>query len=363
MQQGTAEGDRYREAGVDIARGAALVERIAPLARSTRRPGSAAGLGGFGALFDLAACGYRDPLLVATTDGVGTKLLLALEAGRLEGIGVDLVAMSVNDLVVQGAEPLLFLDYLATGRLELDRAEAVLRGVARACREAGCALVGGETAEMPGLYARGHLDLAGFALGAVERDAVLPRPGIAPEAVVLGLPSSGVHSNGFSLVRLILAEQGLAVADPAPFAPGSSLAEALLVPTRIYVRGCLAAARTGAVLAMAHVTGGGLVENLPRVLPEGVVARLDARRWPLPPVLAWLARVGRLRPEELARTFNGGLGMLLVVEPERVGEVRAALVSAGETPLEVGRIEPGSGPPRVILEGTEGSWPGAPPRS
>jgi phosphoribosylformylglycinamidine cyclo-ligase len=363
MHQGTAGGDRYREAGVDIARGAALVERIKPLARSTRRAGSEAGLGGFGALFDLAACGYRDPLLVATTDGVGTKLLLAVEAGRLEGIGVDLVAMNVNDLVVQGAEPLLFLDYLATGRLDLEQAETVLRGVARGCREAGCALVGGETAEMPGLYAPGHLDLAGFALGAVERERVLPRPGMAPGAVVLGLPSSGVHSNGFSLVRLILAERGLSPADPAPFAPGSSLAEALLEPTRIYVRGCLAAARTGAVLAMAHVTGGGLVENLPRVLPEGVVARLDARAWPLPPVLSWLAQVGRLGPAELARTFNGGLGMLLVVEPERVAEVRAALARAGERPLEVGRLEPGAGPPRVVLEGTEGLWPGAPPRS
>lgn len=359
MHQGKGGGDRYREAGVDIDRGAALVARIAPLARSTRRPGSEAGLGGFGALFDLAACGYRDPLLVATTDGVGTKLLLAVAADRLEGIGVDLVAMCVNDLVVQGAEPLLFLDYLATGRLDLERAEAVLRGIARGCREAGCALVGGETAEMPGLYAPGHLDLAGFAIGAVERDAVLPRPGIGPGAVLLGLGASGVHSNGFSLVRLIIAEQGLALDAPAPFAPDRGLAEALLEPTRIYVRPALAAARTGGVLAMAHVTGGGLVENLPRVLPAGVVARLDARAWPLPPVLGWLARAGGLARAELARTFNGGLGMVLVVEPGRAAAVRAALEAAGEAVHEVGRLEPGEGPPRVVLDGTEAAWPGA----
>ncbi len=363
MHQGTGGADRYREAGVDIERGAALVERIAPLAHATRRPGSVAGLGGFGALFDLAACGYRDPLLVATTDGVGTKLLLAIAAGRLEGIGVDLVAMCVNDLVVQGAEPLFFLDYFATGRLDLERAEAVLRGVAAGCREAGCALVGGETAEMPGLYGAGHFDVAGFALGAVERAAVLPRPDIRPGAVVLGLPSSGVHSNGFSLVRLILAERGLALEAEAPFARGRGLAEALLEPTRIYVRGALAAARTGGVLAMAHITGGGLIENPPRVLPEGVVLRLDARRWPLPPVLVWLAREGRLERRELARTFNGGLGLLLVVEPEKTATVRAALEGAGETVFEVGRIEPGAGPPRVLLEGMETAWPGAPPRS
>lgn len=363
MHQGTARPDRYREAGVDIERGAALVERLKPLARTTRRPGSEAALGGFGALLDLRATGYRDPLIVATTDGVGTKLLLAVEAGRLEGIGVDLVAMNVNDLVVQGAEPLLFLDYLATGRLELDQAEAVLRGVAAGCREAGCALAGGETAEMPGLYAPGHFDLAGFALGAVEREALLPRPGIAPGAVLLGLPSSGVHANGFSLVRLILAERALPLDGPAPFAPERSLAEALLEPTRIYVRGCLAAARTGGVLAIAHITGGGLVENLPRVLPDGVVARLDARRWPLPPVFAWLARAGRLAPAELARTFNGGLGMVLVVEPAAVGSVRAALEAAGETVLEVGRLEAGTGPARVVVEGVEAAWPDAPPRS
>lgn len=363
MHQGIEGADRYREAGVDIARGAALVERIAPLARSTRRPGSAAGLGGFAALFDLAACGYRDPLLVATTDGVGTKLLLAIAADRFEGIGVDLVAMCVNDLVVQGAEPLFFLDYFATGRLELERAEAVLRGVAAGCREAGCALVGGETAEMPGLYASGHFDLAGFAVGAVERAAVLPRPGIAAGAVLLGLPSSGVHSNGFSLVRLILAETGAALTGPAPFAPGRSLAETLLAPTRIYVKAALAAARTGGVLAMAHITGGGLVENLPRVLPDGVVARLDARCWPLPPVLAWLAEAGRLDHRELARTFNGGLGLVLVVEPERLTAVRAALEEAGETVFEVGRIEPGAGPARVLLDGTEAAWPSVPPRS
>ncbi|MDW8124686.1 MAG: phosphoribosylformylglycinamidine cyclo-ligase [Geminicoccaceae bacterium] len=360
--RGEGASDRYREAGVDIDRGNAFVARIAPLARSTRRAGSEAGLGGFGALFDLAACGFRDPVLVATTDGVGTKLLLALRAGRLEGVGVDLVAMCVNDLVVQGAEPLFFLDYLATGRLDLDQGEAVMRGIAAGCREAGCALVGGETAEMPGLYAPGQMDLAGFAVGAVERDEILPRPGIAPGDVILGLASSGVHANGFSLVRLILEERGLGIDDPAPFAPGCTLAEALLEPTRIYVGSALAAVRAGGVKAMAHITGGGLVENLPRVLPEGVVARLDARAWPLPPVFAWLREAGKLRPLELARTFNAGLGLVLVVAPERASALRALLTARGESVVEAGRIEPGSGRPRVIIDNAEEAWAGARPR-
>jgi phosphoribosylformylglycinamidine cyclo-ligase len=319
LRQASASGDRYAEAGVDIAAGNALVERIGPLAAATRRPGSTAGLGGFGALFDLKACGYRDPLLVATTDGVGTKLLLAREAGGLEGLGQDLVAMCVNDLVVQGAEPLFFLDYYATGRLVVEEAALVVRGIAAACRVCGCALVGGETAEMPGLYGPGDFDLAGFAVGAVEREALLPRPDIDPGSVVLGLASSGPHSNGFSLIRAILRESGLGPGDPAPFPSNETLGEALLAPTRLYVAPVLQALRRapGAIKGLAHITGGGLLENLPRALPQGARARLDAGTWPLPPVLRWLKEAGRLSDREMARTLNAGIGMAVVVEPAR----------------------------------------------
>ena len=363
VKQASPEPDRYAEAGVDIAAGNALVERIGPLAAATRRAGAAATLGGFGGLFDLAACGYRDPLLVATTDGVGTKLLLAAASGRHEGVGIDLVAMCVNDLVVQGAEPLFFLDYLATGRLDPAAAALLVAGIARGCREAGCALIGGETAEMPGLYRPGHYDLAGFAVGAVERDALLPRADVAAGDVLLGLASSGIHANGFSLVRLILAESGLAPDAPAPFAPELGLAEALLVPTRIYVRSCLAATRGGRVKAMAHITGGGLVENLPRVLPEGLAAHVDAAAWPLPPVFRWLAAAGRLAPQELARTFNAGIGMVLVVAEADAAEVATGLERAGETVHRIGRLEPTSGPPQVRLVGAETAWPAAAPPS
>lgn len=350
--------DRYAEAGVDIDAGNALVERIRPLAESTRRPGWTDSLGGFGGLFDLAACGFRDPLLVASTDGCGTKILLAAEAGSYRGIGVDLVAMSVNDIVVQGAEPLFFLDYLATGRLRSEVAVEVVAGVADGCRQAGCALIGGETAEMPGLYAPGELDLAGFAVGAVEREALLPRrDAIGDGDVLLGLASSGVHANGYSLVRLALRERGLAAADPAPFAPGRTLAEVLLEPTRIYVRPCLAAVATGGVKALAHITGGGLLENVPRMLPEGHVARLDASAWPLPPVFAWLAEAGRLGRQELARTFNCGIGMVLVAAPERAEAVAATLRAAGETVHAIGRVERAGGRARVELANLEAAWP------
>ena len=328
----------YKDAGVDIDAGNALVDRIKPLARSTARPGAEALLGGFGAFFDLKAAGFRDPLLVATTDGVGTKLRVANAVGRHDTIGVDLVAMCVNDLVVQGAEPLLFLDYFATGRLDVDTAAEVVRGIAGACSEAGCALVGGETAEMPGMYAAGDYDLAGFAIGAVERGAALTGETVAPGDVVLGLASSGCHSNGYSLVRRIVTEAGLDYGHGAPFAPGSSLGDALLVPTRIYVKSCLAAVRGGGVKALAHITGGGLVENLPRVLPPGTAAVLDTAAWPLPPVFAWLMHTGGIAPLELARTFNCGLGMLAVCDPERVGDVSALLREAGETVFEAGRI-------------------------
>jgi phosphoribosylformylglycinamidine cyclo-ligase len=363
MTQVFPHRDRYAEAGVDIAAGNALVERIKPLAATTRRPGSAGGLGGFGALFDLKACGYRDPLLVASTDGVGTKLLLAREAGRLHGVGIDLVAMCVNDLVVQGAEPLFFLDYYATGRLDVAEAAAVVAGIAEGCRDSFCALIGGETAEMPGLYAPGHFDLAGFAVGAVERDAVLPSPGVRAGDVLLGLASSGPHSNGFSLIRKLLAEQGLGVSDPAPFDPSRTLADALLAPTRLYVRSGLAALRAapGAIRALAHITGGGLLENLPRVLPDGVVARIDAGSWPLPPVFSWLKAAGGLDDIELARTLNAGIGMVLVVAAARADLVTQVLVEHGETVFRIGSIEPGSGAPFVQLTGTEQAWRAAQP--
>jgi phosphoribosylformylglycinamidine cyclo-ligase len=365
MKQGSAGRDRYAESGVDIAAGNALVDRIKPLAAATRRTGSDAGLGGFGALFDLKACGFRDPLLVATTDGVGTKLLLGRETGRLRGLGIDLVAMCVNDLVVQGAEPLLFLDYFATGRLDPVQGAELVAGIAEGCRASGCALVGGETAEMPGLYAPGDFDLAGFAVGAVERDGVLPRPDVAAGDAILGLASSGVHSNGFSLVRLILAETGADLAAPAPFDPSTGLAEALLRPTRLYVRPVLDLLRgmPGAVKALAHITGGGLVENLPRVLPSGTVARLDAGAWTLPPLFRWLKAAGRLGDHELARTFNCGVGMVLVVGVDRAEAVATRLRAAGETVLHLGRIEAGEGPARVDLAGTELAWAAAEPPS
>jgi phosphoribosylformylglycinamidine cyclo-ligase len=283
----------YAEAGVDIDAGASLVERIKPAAAATRRPGVSGGLGGFGALFDLKAAGFRDPVLVATTDGVGTKLKIAIDAGMHEGVGIDLVAMCVNDLVVQGAEPLIFLDYFATGALDVASAAGVIEGIAEGCRISGCALVGGETAEMPGLYAKGDYDLAGFAVGAAERQAVLPRDNLAARDVLLGLASSGVHSNGFSLVRRIVEASGSAWTDPAPFAPHTGLAAALLVPTRIYVRSCLQAIRaTGAVKALAHITGGGLLENIPRVLPPHLAADIDLSAIAVPPVFGWLAQAG-----------------------------------------------------------------------
>ena len=367
--QATATGDggrRYAEAGVDIDAGAALVAGIGPLADATRRAGSMGALGGFGGLFDLAACGFADPVLVATTDGVGTKVLLAAEAGAHRAVGIDLVAMCVNDLVVQGAQPLFFLDYLATGRLVPAQAGEVVAGIAEGCREAGCALIGGETAEMPGLYGRGEYDLAGFAVGAVERGGILPKRGaIAAGDVVLGLGSSGVHANGFSLVRLILRERGLALAAPCPWDAGRTLGQALLAPTRIYVASCLAAIAAGGVKALAHVTGGGLIENPPRVLGEGQVLRLDLSAWDLPPLFAWLAEAGRLGRAELLRTFNCGIGMVLVVDPARAEAVAGALRGAGETEVRaIGAIAAAAGRPRVEILGRDGgAWPASAPRS
>ncbi|SNB55506.1 phosphoribosylformylglycinamidine cyclo-ligase [Arboricoccus pini] len=341
---------------MDIDSGNAFVKRIKPLAAATNRPGVGGGLGGFGALFDLKAAGFIDPMLVATTDGVGTKLLVAEQAGDLSGVGIDLVAMCVNDLIVQGATPLFFLDYYATGRLDLEAATSVVAGVAEGCRQAGCALVGGETAEMPGLYAPGQCDVAGFAVGAVERGQTLPRDDLKEGDIVLGLASSGVHSNGFSLVRLILKESKADLQAAAPFSNNSTLAQALLAPTRIYVKSGLAAIATGGVKAMAHITGGGLVENLPRVLPEGLNARLDAHAWPLPPVMGWLRDAGGLDASELARTFNAGIGFCIVVAQERATAVIGALEAHGEHVHRIGRLERSAGEARVLIDGLEEAW-------
>jgi len=330
------EGMSYAAAGVDIAAGAALVERIRPAVQGTERPGVTGGIGGFGALFDLRAAGFRDPILVAATDGVGTKLRLGIETGRLHGLGQDLVAMCVNDLVCQGAEPLFFLDYFATGRLEVAAAAQVVEGIAAACRLAGCALVGGETAEMPGMYAAGDFDLAGFAVGAMERGAGLPRD-VAPGDALLGLASDGVHSNGFSLVRRIVAQLGVGWDEPAPFG-ALSLGEELLTPTRIYAPALLSALRAGGVHGAAHITGGGLMENLPRMLPAGLGARVDLGAWALPPVFGWLRDEGGLAPEEMLRTFNAGIGMVLAVAPDRAEALAAALMDAGERVIPLGQV-------------------------
>jgi len=341
----------YAASGVNIDAGNALVQAIKPLVRATRRPGTDAEIGGFGGLFDLKATGYRDPILVAATDGVGTKLKIAAETGLLTTIGIDLVAMSVNDLVVQGAEPLLFLDYYATGKLDPAKGAEIVAGIAEGCRLAGAALIGGETAEMPGIYSDGDFDLAGFAVGAVERGQVLPRGDIVPGDIVLGLASSGVHSNGYSLVRKLVADAALDYAGSAPFEPANTLGKALLMPTRIYVRSLLAAIReTGAVKAMAHITGGGITENLPRVLPAGVSAQIDLGAITVPPVLRWLAKIGDIETGELLRTFNCGVGMAVVVGAKDAAAVNAVLRSAGETVAEIGTIVAGDEIP-VIYRG------------
>ena len=332
----------YKDAGVDIDAGNALVERIKPAARSTERPGVMAGLGGFGGLFDLRAAGYSDPVIVAATDGVGTKLRIAIDTGLLDTVGIDLVAMCVNDLVCQGAEPLLFLDYFATGKLSVDEAARVIEGIAEGCRQAGAALIGGETAEMPGMYADGDFDLAGFSVGALERGQALPlatRPG----DVLLGLASSGVHSNGYSLVRHIVANSGLGWDAPCPFADGT-LGAALLTPTRIYVKPVLAAIRAGGVRAVAHITGGGLTGNLPRVLGDDTVATIDLDTWALPPVFRWLTGQAGLAGPEVLATFNCGIGLVLVVAPEAAEAVAATLAQAGETVTRIGEVAAGAGP-------------------
>jgi phosphoribosylformylglycinamidine cyclo-ligase len=335
----------YRAAGVDIDAGDALVATIKPLAQSTRRSGVMGGLGGFGALFDPKAAGFRDPILVSSTDGVGTKLRIAIDTGLHATVGIDLVAMCVNDLIVQGAEPLFFLDYFATGRLDVTQAAAVIGGIAEGCRQAGCALVGGETAEMPGMYSGDDYDLAGFAVGAAERGTLLPRD-VQPGDTILGLASSGVHSNAFSLVRRIVDLSGLAWTTPAPFAPDISLGQALMTPTLIYVRSVLALHHAGLLKAAAHITGGGLPGNVPRVLPDGMAAALDPT-WPVPPVFRWLARAGGVPVEEMVRVFNCGLGMVLVVSDPVAAT--ALLTAEGESVHWIGVIEAGEGPARIAF--------------
>ena len=341
----SGNGLTYKDSGVDIDAGEALVERIAPAARATRRSGADADLGGFGGLFDLKAAGFKDPILVSGTDGVGTKLKISIDTGRYEGLGQDLVAMCVNDVVVQGAEPLFFLDYYATGKLDVDSAAIVIEGIARACKACGCALIGGETAEMPGLYGKGDFDLAGFTVGAVERDGILPKTKTMKEGdVLIGVASSGVHSNGFSLVRKIAATANLTWESDAPFAPGKKLGEALLTPTRLYVKGALAAIRTGGVKGLAHITGGGITDNLPRCLPPGLDGEVDLAGINPLPVFEWLARAGGVKEAEMLRAFNCGIGLVAVASPDDAASVIEAFQGAGDKAARIGTLVAGEAP-------------------
>lgn len=339
-------GLTYADAGVDIDAGNLLVERIKPAAKRTQRPGTMSGLGGFGALFDLKGAGYVDPVLVAATDGVGTKLRIAIDTGNVDTIGVDLVAMCVNDLVCQGAEPLFFLDYFATGKLDVDEATRIINGIAAGCEASGCALIGGETAEMPGMYHKGDFDLAGFAVGAMERGADLPA-GVVEGDVLLGLASNGVHSNGYSFVRKVVELSGLGWDAASPFSEGT-LGAALLAPTRLYVKQALAAVRAGGVHALAHITGGGLTENPPRVIPEGLACEIDLSAWDLPGVFRWLATTANMSQPELLKTFNCGIGMIAVVAADRAEALTELLRAEGETVVALGRVVPGEG---VIYKG------------
>ncbi|MBN9334054.1 phosphoribosylformylglycinamidine cyclo-ligase [Devosia sp.] len=341
-----SNGLSYKQAGVDIDAGNALVEAIKPAVRSTRRPGADGEIGGFGGLFDLKAAGFKDPVLVAANDGVGTKLKIAIDTGKHDTIGQDLVAMCVNDLVVQGAEPLFFLDYFATGKLDVAQGTAIVEGIAHGCRLAGCALIGGETAEMPGMYHGNDYDLAGFAVGAAERDALLPRKDIAAGDTLVAIASSGVHSNGYSLVRKIVELSGIEWSADAPFAPGKTLAEALLEPTRIYVKSLLAALKAGiGIKALAHITGGGFIDNIPRVLPDDLAADVDLDAVTVPAVFGWLAKVGGMSEREMLRTFNCGVGMLVAVTPEDAEKLVEALTASGETAAIVGQLTLRTGEP------------------
>jgi phosphoribosylformylglycinamidine cyclo-ligase len=347
------KGLTYAQSGVDIDAGNRMVELIKPLVKATARPGADAEIGGFGGLFDLKRAGFKDPVLVAANDGVGTKVKIAIETGLHDTIGIDLVAMSVNDLVVQGAEPLFFLDYFATGKLDPEIGAEVVKGIAEGCRQAGCALIGGETAEMPGVYHGDDYDLAGFAVGAAERGTILPRNDVRAGDVVLGIASSGVHSNGYSLVRKVVAKSKLKWSATAPFDKKKKLGAAVLTPTRIYVKSCLAAIReTKAVKALAHITGGGFPDNIPRVLPKNVGARIDISRIPVPPVFQWLARTGGIAEKEMLRTFNCGIGMIVVVEARAAEQVAAILKREGESVVHLGElVAAAKGKPRVTYIG------------
>ncbi|WP_170449878.1 phosphoribosylformylglycinamidine cyclo-ligase [Ruegeria arenilitoris] len=334
-------GITYADAGVDIDAGNALVDRIKPAAKRTNRPGVMSGLGGFGALFDLKGAGYSDPILVGATDGVGTKLRIAIDTGVVDGVGIDLVAMCVNDLICQGAEPLFFLDYFATGKLDTETAARIIEGIAEGCVRSGCALIGGETAEMPGMYPDGDFDLAGFAVGAMERGGDLPA-GVQAGDVLLGLASDGVHSNGYSLVRKLVQISGLGWDADSPFCDGP-LGEALLTPTRLYVKPALAAIRAGGVHALAHITGGGLTENLPRVLPDDLGAQIDLNAWDLPPVFRWMAETGGIAEAEMLKTFNCGIGMIVVCAADRADDLAALLTDAGESVAHIGSVTEGAG--------------------
>jgi phosphoribosylformylglycinamidine cyclo-ligase len=350
---GQKRGLTYGDAGVDIDAGNRMVDLIKPLVRATARPGADAEIGGFGGLFDLARAGFKDPVLIAATDGVGTKVKIAIETGRHDTIGIDLVAMSVNDLVVQGAEPLFFLDYFACSKLDPETGAQVVSGIAEGCRLSGCALIGGETAEMPGLYQPGDYDLAGFAVGAAERGTILPRADIAAGDVLVGIASSGVHSNGFSLVRKIVERSGLGFEAPAPFEPGKSLGEALLTPTRLYVKSCLAAIRqTGAVKALAHITGGGFTDNIPRALPKSLGVTVDLSAVDALPVFRWLAQTGDVAVPEMLRTFNCGIGMIAIVASDKADAVLSVLREQGERAATIGEVVPADGGERVGYRGT-----------
>jgi phosphoribosylformylglycinamidine cyclo-ligase len=352
MSGTSQEALTYADAGVDIDAGNLFVERIKPFVKATRRPGADGSIGGFGGVFDLKPLGYKDPLLVAANDGVGTKLKIAIDAGKHDTIGIDLVAMCVNDLIVQGAEPLLFLDYYASGKLELAAGVAIIKGIAEGCKQAGAVLLGGETAEMPGLYREGDYDLAGFAVGAVEREALLPRRGIGAGDVLIGLPSSGVHSNGFSLVRRIVERSRLSYGDPAPFDPSRTLGDALLEPTRIYVKTVLALLKSAVgegVKALVHITGGGFLDNIPRVLPETVSAALDLSAVLVPPVFGWLKSTGNIEAGEMLRTYNCGIGMILVVKKSSAAAMLSTLQGMGEAPVVIGSLVPrGANAPVII---------------
>jgi phosphoribosylformylglycinamidine cyclo-ligase len=350
MNSEAKTGLTYADAGVDIDAGNAMVEDIKPLVRATRRAGADAEIGGFGGLFDLKAAGFKDPILVAANDGVGTKVKIAIDSAVHDSVGIDLVAMCVNDLIVQGAEPLFFLDYYATGKLDPKTGAAIVKGIAKGCIDAGCALIGGETAEMPGLYSGGDYDLAGFAVGAAERGTLLPRGDIGVGDVVLGLPSSGVHSNGFSLVRRIVALSGLGWSDPAPFDPQNTLAKALLTPTRIYVKSILQALKTTTgIKALAHITGGGFPDNIPRVLPKNLGVRLDLAAMPTLPVFQWLARTGGVSEPEMLRTFNCGIGMIIISARAQCDAVMAALRAQGEEIVELGEVVTWSGTSERVM--------------